>query len=254
MALAASRHGIEVHAYCVLSNHYHLVITDPDARLPAFQQLLNALVARAINALQGSWETFWSPSSYSAVAIGSARDIVDKTAYVLANPVLAGLVGSGRQWPGLWSAPSTMGGRIRVRRPRHFFDPEGALPESIELELTVPPGFPTASAFREELEPVLREVEATAVRKSAGFLGAARLQAQRPFDRPRTREPRRGLIPRVAARDKWKRCEMLGRLKGFLAAYREALETWRAGREEPVFPAGTYLMRVAHGVACAGAG
>jgi hypothetical protein len=36
--------------------------------------------------------------------------------------------------------------------------------------------------------------------------------------------------------------------------YREALVTWREGKVEPVFPAGTYLMRVAHGVACAAAG
>jgi hypothetical protein len=39
------------------------------------------------------------------VKLVSARDIVDKTAYVLANPVAAGLVASGSAWPGLWSAP-----------------------------------------------------------------------------------------------------------------------------------------------------
>ena len=55
LAVAARRYGVEVHAYCVLSNHYHLVVTDPQARLPAFQQFLDALVARAVNAHLGRW-------------------------------------------------------------------------------------------------------------------------------------------------------------------------------------------------------
>jgi putative transposase len=64
---------------------------------------------------------------------------------------------------------------------------------------------------------------------------------------------RRGLNPRVAARDKWKRIEALTRLAGFLAEYRKA---WRASRERRtgvLFPAGTYLMRVVHGFPCAAA-
>src|SRR5262245_5097062 len=48
LAVAAERFGIQVHAFCVLSNHFHLVVTDPQARLPAFHQFLDALVARAL--------------------------------------------------------------------------------------------------------------------------------------------------------------------------------------------------------------
>ena len=74
LALAARRYGVLVHAFCVLSNHFHLVVTDPDARLPAFGQYLDALVARAVNASLGRWESFWAPSSYSAVALQSPAD------------------------------------------------------------------------------------------------------------------------------------------------------------------------------------
>ena len=59
LALAARRFGMHIHAFCVLSNHVHLVVTDPDARLPAFHQFLDALVARALNAALGRWEAFW---------------------------------------------------------------------------------------------------------------------------------------------------------------------------------------------------
>jgi len=256
LAVAASRYGILVHAFTVLSNHFHLVVTDPDARLPAFHQFLDALVARATNASLGRWEAFWAPDSYSAVALGSPADVIDKAAYVLANPVAAGLVRSGREWPGLWSAPERIGGdAYEVHRPRNFFDPKGSLPDKVTLQLTVPPGFASDDAFREQLANALAEREAQAVRDhGGGFMGVAKVLAQKPMARPAPGEPRRNLNPRVAARDKWKRIETLGRLVEFLRAYRSAWSARRHGGINVVFPSGTYLLRVAHGVPCAGFG
>jgi REP-associated tyrosine transposase len=256
LAVAAERFGIQVHVLCVLSNHFHLLVTDPDARLPAFHQFLDALVARALNASLGRWEAFWAPNSYSAVALATPDDVVDKAAYVLANPVAAGLVESGRLWPGLWSAPEQIGGEpLLVRRPKHFFDPKGSLPEIATLQLTPPPGFASADAFRERLAAALAEKETQAVRNArGGFFGVARVLAQKATGRPRSAEPRRTLNPRVAARDKWKRIEVLGRLKEFLDAYRAAWSACRAGKKEFMFPLGTYLLRVLHGVPCVGSG
>ncbi len=255
LAVAADRYGIKVHAFCVMSNHYHLVLTDPDARLPEFQQYLDGLLARAINAQLGHREGFWGPDSFSAVELASRQAVVDKTAYTLANPVAAGLVRSARRWPGLWSAPEEIGAGARpVPRPNHFFNPKGSMPESVPLKLTTPPGFPTAETFREQIWAALAEKEAEAVRKVGTFLGVARVLAQKTTARARRVEPLGQLNPRVATRDKWKRIEALGRLVSFLSAYRQALSEWREGKRDAVFPAGTYLMRVACGVACAGAG
>lgn len=256
LALAAERFRIQVHAYCVLSNHYHLVVTDPDARLPAFHQFLDALVARALNAALGRWEAFWAPNSYSAVKLVSPRDIVEKAAYALANPVAAGLVPCGSAWPGLWSAPEHIGGEpITVRRPKHFFDPKGCLPDEVTLRLEVAPGFSSAAQIRDELQRALEEREneaRTRHRYRGGFLGVARVLAQKPTSRPAPGEPRRGLNPRVAGRDKWKRIEALGRLVAFLRSYRNAWSARRAGEGGVVFPPGTYLLRVLHDVPCAG--
>lgn len=257
LAVAAQRFDVEVHAFCVLSNHLHLVVTDRHARLPAFHQFLDALIARAVNASLGRWEAFWAPDSYSAVRLLSPSDIVDKAAYVLANPVDAGLVASGNAWPGLWSAPERIGGGpLTVRRPKHFFDPKGGMPEEVTLRLATPPGFESAEHFREELGRALldREEKARKLRRGrGGFLGVARVLAQKPTARPAPAEPRRGLNPRVAGRDKWKRIEALGRLVEFLRSYRSAWEARCAG-EAHVFPFGTYLLRVMHGVPCAASG
>jgi REP element-mobilizing transposase RayT len=195
LAVAARRFDIQVHAYCVLSNHFHLIVTDPHARLPAFHQFLDALVARAVNASLGRWESFWAPNSYSAVALVSPEDVLDKAAYVLANPVAAGLVRSGRQWPGLWSAPEWIGGEaLEVRRPKHFFDPQGPLPEQVSLQLEAPPGFASAAEFRERLSAALAPREAEAVRAARGGLaGVKRVLSQKPTGRPAPGEPRRGV-------------------------------------------------------------
>lgn len=106
LAVAAKRCNILLHVACVLSNHYHVLVTDPDARLPEFEQYLDSLVARATNASLGRFEGFWAAAtSYSAVALAGPEDIVAKAAYVLANPVAAGLVQTGSEWPGIWTSP-----------------------------------------------------------------------------------------------------------------------------------------------------
>ncbi len=255
LALAARRYGVLVHAFCVMSNHFHLVVTDPEARLPAFEQYLDALVARALNAALGRWESFWAPASYSAVALQTRADVVSKAAYALANPVAARLVRSGSDWPGLWTAPDRIGATPLVaRRPAMFFRPNGYLPETVDLELAVPPGFATAEEFRAELGSALAALEDAAAGEHSGergFLGRERVLVQEAWRHGDRGEPRRELRPRVASRDKWKRIEALSRLVEFLRAYREAWKALRAGARDTLFPAGTYLLRIQHGVRCA---
>jgi putative transposase len=257
LAVAARLHRVRVHALCVLSNHYHLLVSDPEARLPAFMQYLDSLVARAMNAALGHREGFWSSDvSYSAVAHGAMEDVVRKTAYALANPAAAGLVRTGREWPGLWTAPEELGvATLTASRPDVFFDPDGGMPASVELPLTVPDGFESAEDFQALVRGALEELEDDARRAmtAAGrrFLGRARVLAQNPFSRPASDEPLVNLSPRIAAKDKWTRIEALSRLVDFLHAYRAAWARMRAGVRDVVFPAGTYRLRVELGVACA---
>jgi REP element-mobilizing transposase RayT len=256
LAVAAARYGILIHAVCVMSNHVHLVVTDVRANLPEFSRVLDGIVAKALNALYGRWENFWAPSSYSAVALVSPEDIVEKVAYTLANPATAGLVEHGRQWPGVWSDPNSIGQRGEViERPGHYFAKDGSMPESEKLVFSAPPGFDSVAAFRAQVIARVNELEkaAAAEREASGVavLGARRVLKQRHTERPVPGEPRRVLNPRIAAQDKWKRIEALGRLVSFLERHRDALSRFCSGERKVVFPLGTYLMRVRFGVCCA---
>lgn len=259
LAVAAERYGVVVHAYCVLSNHFHLVVTDPQARLPDFHRYLDGLVARATNATLGRWETFWDPKSYSAVRLEDAATIFEKLVYVLMNPVAAGLVRRGSEWPGLWSDPGLIGGEaVEAIRPEKFFRKKGGMPEVAQLRLQPPPGFEADEDFVERLKSWIREEEDSVAaqhrKEGRSFLTAARALAQRPTSRPAQGEPRRRLNPRIACRDPVARIEALERLRAFVRAYREALGAWREGVREALFPEGTWLMRVRHSARCAAFG
>ena len=252
LAVAAHRFGVLVHAYCVLSNHFHIIVTDTGARLPAFEQYLDSLVARALNASLGRWESFWAPRSNGAVVLVAPDDIVAKTAYVLANPVAAGVVRRGREWTGLWSSPERMGTRgMDFPRPRPFFRPDGCMPKVARLELAIPPGFSSADDFRVQVSASLAALEERAGRRSVRRPRTWGRAGREHPAAPAVREPRRALNPRVAAQDKWNRIAALERLVAFLTSYRSAWSARRAGDREAVFPAGTYLLRVMHGVPCA---
>ncbi len=255
LAVAAKRNGIRLHAACVMSDHFHLVLTDPHANLPRFGQLLDGVLARALNALYGRWEAFWGPSSYSAVTLESPQDVVKEVVYTLANPVSAGLVTHGSEWPGVWSAPARIGNGAEIAvRPDHFFSKSGTMPEREVLAFVVPPGFASAEAFRAEVEAGLaaKEQDKAAALASEGkrVVGVRRISRQRHTDRARSWELRRRFKPRVAAQDRWRRIEALNRRAEFLEAYREALDELRRGRRDVVFPRGTYMLRVNLGMNC----
>jgi REP element-mobilizing transposase RayT len=254
LAVVAERYQILIHGFCFLSNHLHIVLTDPHARLPDFHRDLDALIARAVNCSLGRWEAFWDRDSYSAVRLETPEAILEKLVYVLANPVAAGLVRRGNDWPGLWSDPRLIGGEpVVVERPKDFFRAGGPLPAAARLQLHPPPGLDRASFVAAVQEQLVRaEDRAAAELAAAGrsFLGVARVLAQSPNARPAPGEPRRNLKPRVASKNKWKRIEALLRLAEFATAYREALASWRAGKRDALFPPGTWLMRVRHRACC----
>jgi len=258
VAVVAKRTGIRLHCVIVMSNHWHVVFTDPDGRVAEFTRDCHALIARALNARYGDFESIWSHEQTSHVTCEEPQDIVRKIAYAMANPVEARLVKYGKNWPGLrkcWPAKPCV-----VRRPSKFFRSKkagGTWPDSATLEMSRPPGFDELSD--EELAKMLADAihereetfRAEAAKNGEAFIGRREVLAQSRYQYPNTPEPRFEMSPRVACKDKWRRIERLQRNRAWREAYTEALRKWMDGDREVVFPYGTYKMRILHGCKCA---
>jgi len=249
LAYAVHKYGMRVHGFCVLSNHYHIVVTDPKGDLPAFLSWLNEFLAKAFNAMYGRWENFWAPGSYSLVRLEMPQDILEKLVYALLNPVRAGLVARCRHWPGAHGGSKRFGVPVTLKRPNHFFRSKGPMPERIAFSLERPPGFEDLSdeewhhLVKERLAEREEEIRQQFRQKGRSFLGSKAALKVRPTDSPCTREPRCNLDPQVAARDTEARIRAIHRLSLFRVEYRRAYNQWKAGNHKAVFPYGIYALR-----------
>jgi REP-associated tyrosine transposase len=257
IAVAANRSHMAIHAVVVLGNHVHIVLTDPEARLPEFSRWLFEFTAKCVNASLGRWENLWSSEDPSVVRLEHPDDFLDKVLYTMANPVAAALVGKSEDYPGVVTQPKDyLEGPIEVRRPEVFFRKRGPTPATAKLELVPPPGFEElgvegfAELVRGELEA--REMDLRVQHRDAErpILGRKGVLEQDPYAYPGSREPRRGLSPRVGAKNKWRRVEALRRVVEFVRDHAKALRRFVGGDREVLFPAGTYWARVYLAVRC----
>ena len=93
-------------AYCVMPNHIHLVATPLERADGAYHALsknmhgLKGYTAREANLILGREGAFWQHENYDHYA-RDGRETERIIAYVLNNPVKAGLAASWEEWP--WS-------------------------------------------------------------------------------------------------------------------------------------------------------
>lgn len=120
LALAARDTQVQLHSVVFMSDHWHGVVTDPHAKLPEFFERFHRLVARALNTLLGREENFWSSEKTSVVALPGHSDIIEKIAYVLTNPVSAGLVDTPSHWPGVIASFGSSARQVQI--PDVFFE------------------------------------------------------------------------------------------------------------------------------------
>jgi len=250
LAVAAKRCGIRILFTAAMSNHHHTGIEDPSGNYPAFLEYFHKLFAKCQNSLRGRWENFWSSEQTSVVRLVDPADVIEKMVYVLTNPVKDGLVEKAHHWPGASSLDALIHGKpLTASRPRHFFREDGSMPETVTLQIDRPAGLKELSEdeFTAMVEGRIRAVEEAAAferaRTGVRVLGRRAVLSQKWSDRPASREPRRQLDPRVAARSKWSRIEALLRNRIFREAYVVAREAFCAGDRKVIFPAGTYWLR-----------
>ena len=106
-----------LHAFTLLSTHYHLVVETTRANLSAGLHRLNGRYARYFNGRHKRYGHVFS-GRFSARRIDSDTYLYDACEYVLMNPVSAGLCNLAEEWPWSYSRLDYSVGRATPREPR----------------------------------------------------------------------------------------------------------------------------------------
>jgi len=260
LGYAAMAHGVVVHAGCLMSTHSHEVVTDVRGELPRFLQTFHRLLALTTKAYRGWPEEVFNKRSSGAHALLTPEATLEALTYLMANPVEAFAVRYARDWPGANTLPKELGTRvIRVRRPSYYFDGDNqGWPDVIELHLEMPTALDVdygPELARERIAERVHERERRAWQESKrtglSFVGPRRVLKLSPTKRARSYEAFGTLNPQFAAGGHRRAAtEAVKRLRAFNAQYETALRRWMQGDRTPLFPEGTWWMRVCHGVVC----
>lgn len=95
------------HAYCVMTNHYHLLVETPDANLSKGMRQLNGVYTQHVNRTHGRVGHLFQ-GRFKAILVERDSYLLELARYVVLNPVRAGIVPTPGDWP--WSSyPATVG-------------------------------------------------------------------------------------------------------------------------------------------------
>jgi putative transposase len=97
----AARYGWSFYAYCLMGNHYHLVVQIAEAALSRAMCELNTAYAIAFNRRHGRVNHLFGRRFWSELITTDAH-LVQVIRYVVQNPVRAGLCTCCGDWP--WSS------------------------------------------------------------------------------------------------------------------------------------------------------
>ena len=101
LQLVVLRYGWRLHAYCLMGNHFHLLVETPDANLAAGMQMLKSRYAIWFNANAGREGALFERRYRSELVVREAH-AYELARYVVLNPVRAKLCPHPRDWR--WSS------------------------------------------------------------------------------------------------------------------------------------------------------
>jgi hypothetical protein len=135
-------YGVRVHAFCVMSNHYHLLLSLNDAlQLARFMNFVQSNLAREAGRIAHWRERFWGRRYQAILVSDEPAAQLDRLRYILSQGCKEGLVRSPELWPGancvreLLSGQTTMQG-VWVDRTALYRD-RSTLPRSNESSFTI---------------------------------------------------------------------------------------------------------------------
>jgi putative transposase len=118
-----SRFRWRCHAYCLMGNHYHLMIETPEANLTKGMRQLNGVFTQWSNRRHHRSGHLFQ-GRYKAILVDRDSHFVELARYIVLNPVRAALV----KYPRLW-AWSSYGGTLGSRPAPLWLATDGVLAE-----------------------------------------------------------------------------------------------------------------------------
>ena len=90
-----------VHAYCLMDNHYHLLIETPDGNLCKGMRQLNGVYTQTSNRNNNHVGHVFQ-GRYKAILVQKDSYLLELARYIVLNPVRARMVKNAKAWP--WSS------------------------------------------------------------------------------------------------------------------------------------------------------
>jgi putative transposase len=91
LTLVVERFNWLCHAYCLMTNHYHLMIETPDGNLSAGMRQLNGVYTQRFNRRHGRVGHIFQ-GRFKAILVDRESYLLELCRYVVLNPVRAGMV------------------------------------------------------------------------------------------------------------------------------------------------------------------
>ena len=111
LSLTVKRYHFLLHAYCLMDNHYHLLLETPEGNLSKGMRQLNGLYAQHFNKkhqrvghlLQGR---------YRSILVDKENYLLELSRYIVLNPVRAGMVEDPKDYR--WSSYQATAGDTKI--------------------------------------------------------------------------------------------------------------------------------------------
>ena len=101
LAEVSERFNWTVHSYCLMGNHYHLLLETPDSNLSKGMRHLNGVYTQRFNRKHKRVGHVFQ-GRYKAIIVQKETYLLELARYIVLNPVRARMVRSAKDWP--WSS------------------------------------------------------------------------------------------------------------------------------------------------------
>ena len=107
LAGVVDRYEFVIHSYCLMSNHYHLLVETPRGNLSTGMRQLNGVYTQAFDRRHGRVGHIFQ-GRFKGILVDKEEYLLELSRYVVLNPVRAGMVEEPEDWR--WSSYRAMAG------------------------------------------------------------------------------------------------------------------------------------------------